>query len=533
MSEELFERYLRDDLDEAGARELSAILATEEGARAFSEFVQEWTLLGEAARQRVADAERQGSRRIRKRTPAATFRRSEIGWAAGLAVAVLFMIALATPARLPAPPPIAKFEPPPPVPVEPALAVAEIPPAPAPRPDPVPDPAPTPVPPLPPPPQPAPKADLPAPPLVVPKAVEPPQPETPRITKPEEAPRPAIALLRRAAGEVFVVSPGGRRRAVANEGLAPDEGLEVAGPHGQATLEFPDTTRIDVHPESTLERLADKQGKRGFTLARGSISATVFKQPVGRSLAVATPHAEITVLGTQFVLAVSAEFTRLEVREGRVRITRADGASVEVPAHHSATAMKGQKLESKPTFYTLELQDGLAGYAGTRDSSISGADPGKSFGAAEVLEVDGDEVDGKKIHGLLKWDLAGVPRGAVIRSAVITLDIVNESQGKGYSFFEMKRAWSEPEFTWSQSAGLKDRGTEALGTVAPRTKGTLTILLNASGEGVIQGWLRKPDANHGFVIANDMNSDGFKFHSREANPSGLRPKLTLTYTLAK
>jgi ferric-dicitrate binding protein FerR (iron transport regulator) len=537
MSEELFERYLRNDLDEAGARELNAILATEEGARAFSEFVQEWTLLGDAAQQRVAQAERQGSRRLKKRAPVTKLSRAWIGWAAGLAAAVLFMIALATPTRLPPPQPIAKVEPPPPPPpppVEQPRPVVESAPAPVPRPQPPRDPAPPPDPS----PSPAPKVEPPAPPPPeVPKPVDPPRLETPRITKPEEAARPVIALLRRAAGEVFVLSTGGRRRAMPNESLAPDEGLDVAGPHGQASLEFPDQTRIDVSPDSTLEHLAEKQGKRTFHLTRGSIVASVTKQAVGRSVAVSTPHAEVTVLGTQFLLAVLPDSSRVEVREGRVRMTRLpDLAGVEVGAHHSATAAKGQKLEVKPTLYTLDLQDGVAGYVGTRDTSLSGADPTRAFGGADVLEVDGDEVDGKKIYALLKWDLSTVPRGAVVRSAVVTLDIVNESQGKGYSFYEMKRAWSEGEITWTQAAGLKgrdDRGAEPLGTVAPRMKGMLSVLLTPAAEAVIQKWLLKPDSNNGFVIANDSNSDGFKFHAREAYPHNLRPRLTLTYTLAK
>jgi outer membrane biosynthesis protein TonB len=539
MSEELFERYLRNDLDEEGARRLSDLLSTEEGARSFSEFVQEWTLLGEAAQQRVAEADRQGSRRIRKRTPAAGPARAWIGWAAGLAAAVLFMIALATPTRLPAPAPVSRVEPPPSIPIEappPPVPEPERPPAPRLEPEP-------PQPPVPPP-SPAPRIESPTPPPPPPpKPVVAPTPDKPRTTESEKAPRPVIALLRRAAGEVAVVSPAGRRKAAPSESLAPDEGIDVTGAHSQASLEFPDTTRIDVNPESTLTGLTEKSGRKAFTLARGSISASVVKQPAGRSVAVSTPHAEISVLGTQFVLIVTAESTKIDVREGRVRVTRLpDGASVEVAAGHTSTAMKGVKLESKPTVFTRDFQDG-AGYVGTRDTSISGADPARSFGNTEVLEIDGDEVDGKKIYGLIKWDLSDLPASAVIRSAVITLNVVNESKGTGYFFYEMKRAWSE-EATWTHAApqqpwripGLKagiDRGTEALGTVAPRMKGPLAILLPPAAEAVLQGWIRKPDSNHGFVIASDSNSDGFKFHSREAIPHDLRPKLTLTYTLAR
>jgi ferric-dicitrate binding protein FerR (iron transport regulator) len=531
MSEELFERYLRNDLDEAGARELSAILATEEGTRAFTEFVQEWTLLGEAARQRVAEAERPTTRRTRKRIPASKPDRAWIGWTAGLAAAVLFMIALATPTRMPGPTPIAKFEPSAPVPVEPTKPAT---------PDPIPasppQPPSVPTPPAPPP-APPPKIEPPAPAPEPPKPIEPPRPpEPPRRTEPEKAARPVIAQLRRVAGEVHVVAPGIRRRAAVQEGLSPDDGLEVTGAQSHATVEFPDTSRIDVNPESVLEHLAEKQGRRSFALTRGSISATVAKQTAGRALGMSTPHAEITVVGTQFLVAVTAESTRLEVREGRVRLSR-EGASVEVTAGHTAIAGKGIKLESKPTVHTREFQ-------AVQDTSISGADPSRAFGSAEVLEVDGDETDGKKIYGLVRWDLSELPATAVIRSAVVTLSIVNESKGTGYSFFEIKRAWNEAEATWTHAAsqqswrvpGLKstvDRATEPLGTVAPRSKGPLPVLLMPAAEEVLQRWIRRPDSNFGFLIANDANTDGFKFHSREAASPELRPRLTLTYTVAK
>lgn len=541
MSEELFERYLRNDLDEAGARQLSDLLATDEGARAFSEFVQEWTLLGEAAQQRLTEAGRQESRRLRKRPTSVRPGRAGIAWAAGIAAAVLFMIAIATPTRMPPPPQVTRVETPHPVPPEPPPAPPEVPPTPRPEPPPA---VPRVDPPAPPPqpPPPAPRVEPPPPPAPVvpapPKPVEPPRPERPRVTEADRTARPVIALLRGAAGEVFVLSAGGRRRAMPNEPIGPDEGLDVTGPHSQASLEFPDGIRIDATPETTLEKLSDRLGKKSFTLARGTVSAVVARQPAGRSFSVSTAHAELLVLGTQFQVAVTAESTRLDVREGRVRMTR-DGASVDVAAGHSSIAMKGVKLESKPTVFTLELQD-RAGYVGTRDTSISGADPSRTFGSEEVLEADGDETDGKKIYALLRWDLSDVPPGAVIRSAVITLHVVNASQGTGYSIFEMKRPWSEADASWTQASaqqpwkvvGLKS-ANEPLGTVAPRVKGALSILLTPAAEAIIQNWLRKPDANHGFLIANDTVSDGFKFHSREAFPHDLRPKLTLTYTLSK
>ncbi len=538
MSEALFERYLRNELDEAGARELAEILATEEGSRAFSDFVHEWTLLGQGARRRVAEAPPVVTRRARRRMLSESTRPPGLAWAIALAAAILFMILIATPTRHPAPAPVVQAPaapPPPPPPVPP--------PSPDPEPEPPPPPPPAPAPaPAPATPEPRPALPRPAPPVVPPKAPEKTPEPPPRPAETTTVARPVIAVLGRVHGDVRVVSGSERRKAAAGERLAPEEGVESLGGSSDAMLEFPDGTRIELGSDTLIERVTEKTGKKSVGLARGSAVATVTKQAAGRSVGMTTPHAEITVLGTQFSLVVSAESTRLEVKEGRVRMARiGESASVEVAAGFGAVAARGQKLESKPVVHTREFKDG-AGYVGTRDTAVSGAEPARTFGSEETLEVDGDEVDGKKIYGLLSWDLSDLPPNAVIRSAVISLNVLGESQGRGYSFYEMKRAWSESEATWThaaaqqpwRTAGLKstaDRGTEVLGTVAPRVKGSQSILLNPAAEAVIQKWVRNPASNHGFLIASDVVSDGFRFSSREAFPHDLRPKLTLTYTI--
>ncbi len=531
MSEDLFERYLRNELDEDGARELSAVLATEEGARDFAAFVQEWTLLGEAARRRVADAERASSRRIRKiRVPAPeTPSKAWIGWAAGLAAAAVFMIVLATPSRPPRkeekqtvrvePPAPAVVEEPRPMPAAPAPPVPPTPPRSEPERVPLPPPVPR---------VETPSAPPPAPPREkVPETR--PEPE-------KKAARPVLALLGRIQGDVQILSPAGKRKAVAGEGLGADEGLETTGPGSLASLDFPDGSRIELAPDTSLERLAEKQARRSVALARGTLSATVTKQAAGRSLTVMTVQAEATVIGTQFTLSALPDASRLEVREGRVLLRRLpDGASIEVSSGHAAVAAKGVKLESNPILYTKE-------FPVASDTAISGADPSRAFGAEDVLEVDGDEVEGKKIYALLKWDLSELPSGAALKSAVITFYVVNESQGAGYSFYEMKRAWSEADATWRLAApgqpwlvaGARspgERGSEALATLAPRAKGEVRVLLSPAGEGVIQSWIRVPRTNYGLIIANDNNSNGVKVSSRESSHVERRPKLTLTYTL--
>src|SRR5688572_2918110 len=255
MSEALFERYLRNELDEAGARELAAILATEEGSRAFAEFVQEWTLLGQGARQRVAQAQPVTGRKVRKRMPSETTRPPGIAWAVALAAAVLFMIAIATPTRHPPPAPVVQA--PAPAPPKPPPPPSEVERAPAPPPEPgPPPPAPRPVIPDPPPPP------KPEPPVVAPPAPEK-APEPPaRPAETTTVTRPVIAVVPRVHGDVRVVSASGQRKAAAGERISAEEGIESIGASSDAVLEFPDGTRIELGSDTLVERIVERTGKK-------------------------------------------------------------------------------------------------------------------------------------------------------------------------------------------------------------------------------------------------------------------------------
>ncbi len=124
-------------------------------------------------------------------------------------------------------------------------------------------------------------------------------------------------------------------------------GAEVAPLHegdeisAAASVRFPDGTRFDLGADTAI-----RVGAVTF-VRRGSVEARVTPQPAGRAVVLATPHAEARVLGTTLRLAVGAS-TRLEVLEGKVRLTRTDGRSVEVAGGHVAVAGPGLELASVP-----------------------------------------------------------------------------------------------------------------------------------------------------------------------------------------
>lgn len=195
-------------------------------------------------------------------------------------------------------------------------------------------------------------------------APRPPAPEVPppEPQKPSERTAAAVAQLERVEGEAFLVTAQGRARARGGEPLLAGQGVEV-GEKGLAVVVFTDDkTRMEVGSGSEVHDLQRQEepgkGARGkrVRLARGSLVAQVPKQPPDQPLVFATPQGEAKVLGTTLKLSVDptgAGSTTLEVIEGKVRLTRSDGKSVDVSSRHYAVTAVGVELAVKELPKTL------------------------------------------------------------------------------------------------------------------------------------------------------------------------------------
>lgn len=104
-----------------------------------------------------------------------------------------------------------------------------------------------------------------------------------------------------------------------------------AGQDAQGSqVRFTDGTTLTLQPASQLTLVGVDQGK-ALELFSGALTAEVTSQPPGKPLTILTPHATAVVVGTQFTLRVGGMHTRLQVDQGRVRLTRSsDRQSVEV-----------------------------------------------------------------------------------------------------------------------------------------------------------------------------------------------------------
>jgi hypothetical protein len=224
----------------------------------------------------------------------------------------------------------------------PPVVVPPTPVAPAPQPAPAPAPIPSPPPPAP----------APAPIPVEKPPTEPPAPAPAPVPIPPS--RETVAVMAQVDsmhGEVAVQTDAGKIAAKPELGLIPGQEIQTGSKSSDAVIKISDGTRIHLSADSTLRLVSDLKGGagRGFLLSRGTLRAEVAKQPAGAPMIFATPNADARVLGTELLLFAGADSTRLEVRSGKVRLTRReDGLSVDVAAGSTATAPKTGAFAAKP-----------------------------------------------------------------------------------------------------------------------------------------------------------------------------------------
>jgi len=272
----------------------------------------------------------------------------------------------------------------------------------------------------------------PEPPLILPRPEPPPTPKpVDPMPRKEEAPLPApppapipepivpepappkpdrtivaVAELRDLKGKVLVE----RLPAKSAQGLSAGEGVVTVGKDAFAVIVFPDGTSVELRGETEVRDLSVEKGKRLF-LARGTLDASVMKQPPERPMVIETPQAEAKVLGTTLRLQVDAraESTLLEVDEGKVRLTRTtDQKTLDVAAGSGALAERGTELKAKPlpkTSLAMAFED--AGTAKVQFGKlVAGPKRSGSRGCVAGLEVPDDRLTrvilGDARNGLLR-----------------------------------------------------------------------------------------------------------------------------------
>lgn len=177
---------------------------------------------------------------------------------------------------------------------------------------------------------------------------------------------------------------------------------------------------------------------------------------------------------------------------------------------------------------TVNLRDGLNGYAGTSDSYVASGRTSTNYGGSSSLLADGSDGNRGRLVSLLRWNVSAIPASAIITDARITVNVFNNTVGS-YDLYAMSASWTESGATWSNTTPTSNQGV-LIGSFSPTTTGSKTITLNSAGLALVKGWVDGTIANNGIMIIDRSSSDGIDIRSSEySTNSSQRPNLSITY----
>ncbi|MBI2947766.1 MAG: FecR domain-containing protein [Verrucomicrobia bacterium] len=123
--------------------------------------------------------------------------------------------------------------------------------------------------------------------------------------------------------------------------------IQTSAQNGATVAYLKEATTLELHTGTRL-RLERTNAAHRLELAVGAITAKVAPQPKGQPMLVLTPHAEAMVMGTEFLLTVNAQFSRLDVLDGTIQfVNRDDGKSALVTGGFFAMAAKGVEMAAR------------------------------------------------------------------------------------------------------------------------------------------------------------------------------------------
>jgi hypothetical protein len=187
------------------------------------------------------------------------------------------------------------------------------------------------------------------------------------------------------------------------------------------------------------------------------------------------------------------------------------------------------------------LQVGVGGYIGTVDSYIVGNSTNNYY-SNERMTVTGwlDAGIGNVQRGILKFDLSGLPGGATIASATLSLYSYYPPNTKGstgfYGVYPLTRDWTDSQVNWNVAktgTNWTTGGGDFLPTpdaTAPKQPPTALVWYDWNVTSRVQSWLNGTSTNYGWIVRctdeNLHNQD--YFYQCDTSNAVYRPKLVVS-----
>jgi glucose/arabinose dehydrogenase len=228
------------------------------------------------------------------------------------------------------------------------------------------------------------------------------------------------------------------------------------------------------------------------------------------------------------------------------------GATLGSPATATLTIVSDD-VTGQPV--TATFQQGVNGYAGTTDASIStqyapytSGNGTTDFTATQLGVYQTTGAGSYTMEGLVRFGNLGIPAGAAVTGATLTLTVDTWTANPTVRGFYLAAPWSGTPGPSSSQLGWLHRGTGSdwavpgaggQGTdvvagnsfVIPgiRAVGQQTITINLD-PAVVQAWVNNPSADQGILLVNQSPGAIVRINASENSNVVSRPKLTLTYT---
>ncbi|MBC7234666.1 MAG: DNRLRE domain-containing protein [Chloroflexi bacterium] len=188
---------------------------------------------------------------------------------------------------------------------------------------------------------------------------------------------------------------------------------------------------------------------------------------------------------------------------------------------------------------TIVLQEGNLGYSGTQDTYISQWQPTTNYGGNVTMTVR----QGHVRSSLIRFDLSGLPAGATIQSATLSLYAVSRSNAGNLTvdLYEVLRAWTEGQATWelartgrpwAQAGCSQPVADLAVSATSSQFVNDINTWFQWDVTSLVQAWVANPAANQGMILKGDgPTSVEYSFATSDYwwNQQ-YAPKLTIRYT---
>jgi hypothetical protein len=140
---------------------------------------------------------------------------------------------------------------------------------------------------------------------------------------------------------------------------------------------------------------------------------------------------------------------------------------------------------------------------------------------------------------LVLFDLSGIPSGAVIDSATLTLISKNGRNDHGVEIRRLTTGWSESGATWNSPNGALAWASGAFGSAdyGPTVYGTMTPVggdtqLSVDVTALVEQWVNQGLANNGFLmLATGVDNGDAEWYSKEEGNASRHPVLVVNWTL--